>query len=415
MFGTVTYDQVNSPGFTTMVTSSQAGGTIPANFRVDVPGWVQIFLDITTTATLPEPTAITVCGDYLDEDPPDGILDGTPAQECDLRFLHNEPDPTDPSGPGAFVDRTLAADDPRCLFPPQETPCPNPDTPEEDFLCINRVTNEICAGVESLSAFYPAVRNNRPEIETLDVTPAPAALGEPVTVTVTFCDPDCWQTHTVTIDWGDGTSATVDVPGKPGTGKCDPVDECKNVSETREYPDNYATGVYAVSVTVEDEAEASDPATDFAVIYDPDGGFVTGGGWIDSPEGAYAPEPDLTGKANFGFVSKYKRGAAIPSGSTNFQFKTADLHFKSTSYEWLVVAGAKAKFKGEGTINGAGNFGFMLTGIDGDLKGGDVDKFRIKIWDSGDNNVYDNKIGEDDDAEPTALGGGSIVIHDGKK
>jgi hypothetical protein len=409
--GTVTYDEVLDPGYTTLVTSSQAGGEIDANFRVDVPGWVQIFLDISTTATLPEPTAITVCADYLDAEPPpdgDGIVDGTLAEECDLRFLHNEGDPPDP--PGVFVDRTLPAHDVFCPFDQEETPCLNPDTPEEDdFLCINTVTNQICAGVTSLFSGIILPRNNPPVIETLDVT-APAALGEPVTATVNFCDPDFWQTHTITIDWGDGTSTTIELPA--GTSE---EDECQDVSETREAApeDNYvATGVYTVTVTVEDEAGASDSASEFAVIYDPSSGFVTGGGWIDSPTSAYAADPNLTGKANFGFVSKYKKGADVPTGNTQFQFKVADLNFKSTSYQWLLIAGSKAKFKGDGTINGDGNYGFMLTGIDGDLNGGDgVDKFRIKIWDSDDNIVYDNKTGEDDDADPTALGGGSIVIH----
>ena len=58
------------------------------------------------------------------------------------------------------------------------------------------------------------------------------------------------------------------------------------------------------------------------------------------------------------------------------------MNFHSTSYEWLVVAGARAQYKGEGTINGSGNYGFMLTAIDGQINGGGgVDKFRIKIWD----------------------------------
>ena len=41
---------------------------------------------------------------------------------------------------------------------------------------------------------------------------------------------------------------------------------------------------------------------------------MTDGGWIDSPIGAYPAVPALTGKANFGFVSKYERGQSTPSG-----------------------------------------------------------------------------------------------------
>lgn len=155
------------------------------------------------------------------------------------------------------------------------------------------------------------------------------------------------------------------------------------------------------------------------VIYGPSAGFVTGGGWIDSPSNAYTPDnpddEDITGKATFGFVAKYKQGQTAPDGTTQFQFKAGDLNFASTSYEWLVVAGAHAKFKGSGTINGAGNYGFMLTATDSEISGGgDADAFRIKIWDRDDADavVYDNQMGESDDSNAgTVLGGGNIVIH----
>jgi hypothetical protein len=52
------------------------------------------------------------------------------------------------------------------------------------------------------------------------------------------------------------------------------------------------------------------------------------------------------------------------------------MRFKSTVYEWLTVGGTRAQYKGEGTINGTGSYGFMLTAVDG----GSTDKFRIKIW-----------------------------------
>ena len=44
----------------------------------------------------------------------------------------------------------------------------------------------------------------------------------------------------------------------------------------------------------------------------------------------------------------------------------------------------------------------------------DTDMFRIKIWDKAtDEIVYDNQIGDEDDAPlTTIIGGGSIVIHD---
>jgi len=162
---------------------------------------------------------------------------------------------------------------------------------------------------------------------------------------------------------------------------------------------SYATpGIYDVCLTVNDGYVDSEPACTLAVVYDPAGGFVTGGGWIMSPEGAYTADPTLAGKATFGFVAKYKKGANVPDGNTEFQFKAGDLNFKSTSYEWLVVAGNKAQFKGEGTINGQGSYKFMIFADDDS-----PDTFRIQIWDDG-GTVYDN-------GSQHALGGGSIVVH----
>ncbi|MGH8246360.1 MAG: hypothetical protein ACREUU_08000, partial [Gammaproteobacteria bacterium] len=135
--------------------------------------------------------------------------------------------------------------------------------------------------------------------------------------------------------------------------------------------------------------------------YDPSAGFVTGGGWIISPAGSYSPNPNLSGKATFGFVSKYLPGATVPSGDTQFQFRVADLNFKSTSYEWLVISGARAQFKGTGTINGAGSYSFLLTAVDGQVPGGNgTDRFRLKIWTSG-GAVYDNQLGADNNADPS--------------
>lgn len=121
----------------------------------------------------------------------------------------------------------------------------------------------------------------------------------------------------------------------------------------------------------------------------------------------------IEGKANFGFVSKYKKGANVPTGNTQFQFKVADLNFHSTEYEWLVVTGSNfAKFKGEGTINGetapnsSSPFKFQVWAGDGTGPNGE-DTFRIKIWyENGDDEVvvYDNNMHQ-------PIGGGSIKVH----
>ena len=174
-------------------------------------------------------------------------------------------------------------------------------------------------------------------------------------------------------------------------------------------------------MTDDDGGSSNQSTFQYVVIYDPAAGFVTGGGWIDSPLGAYRPMPTLTGKANFGFVAKYQKGKSIPDGNTEFQFKAGGLNFKSTNYEWLVISGAKGQYKGYGTINGSGNYRFVLTIEDGKLKGTGVDRFRIRIWGDGsdlggtglvyDNQYTDSALGD----ATTALGGGSVVIHSDAK
>jgi PKD repeat protein len=261
---------------------------------------------------------------------------------------------------------------------------------------------------ESEYAAFVTVANVAPTVTALTLPADPVAVGAPLTIGASFTDAGTADLHTATFDLDDGRTTTGTVVESNGSG---------SASASVSYA---AAGVYTIGATATDDdggsgsrSSAADvPA--YVVVYDPTGGFVTGGGWISSPAGAYAAEPTFTGKATFGFVAKYLKGANKPSGNTEFQFKAGGLNFKSTSYEWLVVANAHAKYKGEGTINGAGSYGFMITAVDGELPGGSgTDGFRMKIWELASGAiVYDNKMGEGNDSEAaTQLGGGSIVIH----
>lgn len=245
--------------------------------------------------------------------------------------------------------------------------------------------------------------NYPPVLGPITISPEVVPVGTPVVTSVAFTDPDKLDTHTALWDWGDGATSAGLLTETNGAG---------TITGQHTYT---APGVYTVQVTVSDGYGNSDRAIyQFIVVYDQAAGFVTGGGWINSPAGAYPAEPTLTGQANFGFVVKYKKGANVPDGNTQFQFQAGNLTFHSTQYQWLVVAGAKAQFKGEGTINEAGRYGFLISAIDGQFNGGGgSDKFRIKFWDISSNTVvYDNQIGATDDTNPTTvLGGGSIVIH----
>ncbi len=359
----LTFDNVTGGGETTVSsqTVGQGGGPpAPRQFRLGSP---PTYYNIETSATFAG--NVTVCIHYAD------VSYGTERQ---LKLQH--------FANGRWFDAT------------------DPGYPD----LVNHV---ICGTVASLSPFLVAQQNFDPIVTGISLPNDPIALGSSASVTAAFADANPSDTHTASVAWQEGVTSSGAVAEKDGAG---------TVVSSHTYT---AAGVYTIVVAVNDglAAASRSSALDvpaYVVVYDPSAGFATGGGWITSPAGAYGPDPALAGKASFGFVAKYVKGATNPSGNTEFQFQEGNLAFQSTSYQWLVVGGAKAQFKGEGTINGAGVYGFLLTAIDGQLNGGGgADRFRLKIWDkSTDAVIYDNQRGaaEDGDAA-TVLGGGSIVIH----
>ncbi len=260
-------------------------------------------------------------------------------------------------------------------------------------------------GASDSCSFHIVVANVPPTCGPITAPVNPVPVNTLVVATAPFTDPGILDTHTATMSWGDATSSAATVTEVNGSG---------STSASHTYT---SAGVYTLTLTVtDDDGGSGQCAFQYVVVFNPADGFVTGGGWFNSPAGAYTADPSLTGRATFGFVSKYHNGSFTPIGSTEFQFKAGNLNFKSSSYDAgsLVIAGAKALYKGSGTINGSGDYGFRVTAIDGDVSGGGgVDKFRIKIWDKATNAVvYDNQLGAGDYDDPTtALGSGSITIH----
>jgi hypothetical protein len=231
------------------------------------------------------------------------------------------------------------------------------------------------------------VDNVEPSLVVTNGDGAPVAVGQLVSIPASVADPGTNDTLTCSYDWGDGEASAAVVPSG---GEC---------TATHAYatPD-----VYTVDVTVTDDDGGSASAETSVVVYDPTAGFVTGGGWFDSAAGAYKLDPAAEGRATFGFVSRYQRGATTPSGATAFVFRAGGFRFISQDYDWLVVTRSNyAKYKGTGTINGSGAYKFQIWAGDDD-----PDTFRIKIWtDNGSEElVYDNGMDQE-------LGGGRIRIH----
>ena len=172
-------------------------------------------------------------------------------------------------------------------------------------------------------------------------------------------------------------------------------------------------GLYSLMVRGSDEmGNVASEKSVVLVVYDPDAGSISGKGWINSPLGAFSANSAFRGRANFKFVSKYEKGASTPSGEIEFVFPTADMTFKGTNYDWLVVSGPIAYFKGSGMINDSGEYGFVLIAVDEKEKG-TKDKFRIKIWDKmTGKSVYDSGLGGPEEVLPTtSIAGGKIDVN----
>ena len=153
------------------------------------------------------------------------------------------------------------------------TACPFADN--GSYLVKGRIFDKDGGYTESTTTV--TVTNVAPTITSITGPLAPTALGAAISITAQFIDPGTLDTHTTLIDWGNGISSA---------GTVNPVTRTVTASYT--YP---ATGVYMVTVKVTDKdggfhtAKITDFTT-YVVIYDPNGGFVTGGGWFNSPAGA---------------------------------------------------------------------------------------------------------------------------------
>ncbi|UGV41789.1 PKD domain-containing protein [Methanococcoides orientis] len=251
----------------------------------------------------------------------------------------------------------------------------------------------------SIATASVTVNNVAPEVTSLTELPeGPVEIGTLVNLSAEFLDLGIEDTHNYTIDWGDNTVDDIDIIIPSGN---------RAVATNHMYA---TSGLYNVTFTVEDDDGDSDTEFQYVLVYDSEGGYVVGKGSFNSPAGAYVADSGLTGVATFDFSSKYKKD--VLTGETQFEFE--NLKFHSVDYEWMVVAGHKATYKGNGTVNGEGNYGFLMSVIDAELtSSADNDMFRIKIWDKDNNDaiVYDNMPDEDDDADSiTAILKGRIQI-----
>jgi hypothetical protein len=236
-----------------------------------------------------------------------------------------------------------------------------------------------------------------PTVTNVAAAPSLVALGSGTTLSATVADVEAGGTNVVAAQYKINGASWVAMSGSFGA---------PSVNVTAAIPAPASPVADTLCVRGEDAAGnwSDGTACTSFVVYDPSAGFVTGGGWITSPPGACAQLSlcsAAAGKGTFGFVSKYQKGATVPSGNTQYVLHDGNLNFASSSYQWLVVNqnGTNAQFKGTGTINGAGTYQFMIWATQGS-----PGTFRIQVTDPGTGNtIYDSGT--------QVLGGGSVVVH----
>jgi len=153
----------------------------------------------------------------------------------------------------------------------------------------------------------PPIKINPPVITEIIAPVDPVEVYTEINTSPTFFDPDENDTHTALWDWGDESSS-------------DGVFANGCVTGSHIYT---AAVVYTVTLNLTDSYGESDQALfRYVVVYDPSAGFVTGGGWIDSPVGAYTPDHSLTGKANLGLSPSTRKGNQSPAVTPNSTLKS---------------------------------------------------------------------------------------------
>lgn len=249
------------------------------------------------------------------------------------------------------------------------------------------------------------VTNATPAIASVVASSTSVSVNVPVTLTTTYSDNNV---TTATIDWGDGSA--LQTVSNPETG----------FAVSHAYS---SSGSYSAKITLTDACEASTYAYQSIVVLNQLGASVSGSGWFESPAGAYLKDKRAAGKASFAFTASIRSYSDLPAGRASFDFRTGNLRFRSTEYQWLVIDGKTARLKAYGIVSNTPGYEILISMVQ-QVKGTDPkpkgkkppkqkDLIRVRISDPFGIVIYDTQLGSPDDAVPTtSMGGGSIEVEE---
>ncbi|HEX4824011.1 MAG TPA: choice-of-anchor Q domain-containing protein [Candidatus Polarisedimenticolaceae bacterium] len=207
-----------------------------------------------------------------------------------------------------------------------------------------------------------------------------------------------------TLD-GARVSGAVTEPGASGTGSV-------SGSAVLSIP-----GVYSLKMTLTDAAGQVGVGTtvdglDSAIVVTPAADFVAGGGWINVRAGSYAADPAFAERASLAFVSTSSHTVSPAGGELELDLHREGFKFHASGFTSQTIANPGAQLRGNGTVNGAGTYKFLLSTLSFDGTGAGPTAVRLKIWNAATGAVvFDTQTGAPDTAIPTtSLGGTSPVV-----
>lgn len=195
------------------------------------------------------------------------------------------------------------------------------------------LTATSAAGVSTSASATVTVTNTAPVVGITQPTEmASFVVGKPVAVSAKLTDGGSNDTHTCSVDWGDGSNSD----GSVAAGVC---------SAAHPYA---AIGVYTIGVTATDDDGASG-RSEVPVVVNDSKTVVTGGGFITTD-----------GRTSFGFV--VKSGPAETIGQ--LQIRQGKNRFHGATATAFTRSGSNASWSGTGRWNGLDGYRFELSVTD---------------------------------------------------
>ncbi|MBC5992120.1 outer membrane protein assembly factor BamB family protein [Pontibacter cellulosilyticus] len=276
-------------------------------------------------------------------------------------------------------------------------------TPQEfRRITVDKDLNVIVAGViddpvthwDNLTVKYSQQEDpcNIPVEARLYLPPVAKRVGWQVRTTADFRPYILGANHGVSWSWGDGSTSSIAYTAL-GTSRI-----------TGEHTYQQA-GIYQIGLDFSQSClkPANAGYEQWMPVFDPEAGFVTGAGQTEG--------------IRFNLNARYSgRFATEPQGSVQLDMEGLG-RLRSADLEWLVVSGDKAAFRGEGTIDGRGRYGFTLSVTDAGSPGANDagDRLRVQVWDLERHSrvVYDNGSSQilDLSNQGPTIQRGNIVIH----